>query len=37
MGVDEGNVQVMDVEMVMENCPITVSAVHIYIQVETMV
>ena len=23
MGVDEGNIQVMDVEMIMENCPIT--------------
>ena len=28
MGVDEGNVQVVDVEMVMENCPITIPTVH---------
>ena len=31
MGVDEGNLQVMDdVEMMMENCPITIPMVHTY-------
>ena len=31
MGVDEGNFQViLDVEMVMENCPITIPTVHTY-------
>ena len=32
MGVDERNIQVMDVEMVMENCPTTT-----YLQVAVMV
>ena len=30
MGVDEGNVQVMDVETIMENCPITIPTVYTY-------
>ena len=31
MGVDEGNLQVMDdVEIIMENCPITIPTVHTY-------
>ena len=33
MGVDEGNAQVkvvMDVEMIMGNCPITTPTVHAY-------
>ena len=31
MGVDEGNLQVVDgVEMIMENCPITVPTVYTY-------
>ena len=28
MGVDEGNIRVMDVEMIMENCPITIPTVY---------
>ena len=28
MGVDEGNIQVMDLEMMIENCPLTIPAVH---------
>ena len=30
MSVDEGNLQVMDVEMIIENCPIIFPMVHIY-------
>ena len=29
MGVDEGNLQIMDVEMMIENCPITIPTVYI--------
>ena len=27
MGVDEGNIQIMDVEMIVENCPTTIFTV----------
>ena len=27
MGVDEGNQQVIDVEMILENCPITITVI----------
>ena len=30
MDVDEGNIKVMDVEVVMENCPINIPTVHTY-------
>ena len=30
MGVDEGNLQVTDVEMIVENCPRTVPTIHTY-------
>ena len=30
MGVDEGNIQVVDVVMIMGNCPNTVPTVHAY-------
>ena len=32
MGVNEGNIQVMDIEMKMENCSITIPTVHTYKQ-----
>ena len=33
MGVDEGNIEViMDVKVIMENCPITIPTVHAYKQ-----
>ena len=30
MGVDEINIQAMDVEIIMENCPMTIRTVYIY-------
>ena len=30
MGVDEGNIQVIDVEVIVENCSITIPTVHIH-------
>ena len=35
MGVDEGNLQVIDVDVLLENCPITVVILHLLVSNST--
>ena len=35
MGVDEGNLQVIDVEMILENCPITIAILNLLVDKST--